>query len=296
MGPLSTKEDNTDVIAVYGKAAITDNLRAGRASPSSRVKDKDGKVRSVGVNTIMHKLVAAASAGAVIPFHFIDGAEMAKMYNGFNQTLTGEVKGVLTIHDAKMGPIHHTGELGWFYNKSFHEVGSKYNLLERIKEMTTRWTNSSFTISDGSMVKGLKISGETMVPMEYNKAVKAVQDKVAELVERNNKAREEYSSKNGKVSTAYIYQHMIGTPDQIYIPGQDSYNGNAVMEYYKALYKTTGDVEVKATVVKSISNEDVKEDTKKAVLGSYKAMTASNKALAAFLDQVIDINVMLGNC
>jgi ABC-type Fe3+-hydroxamate transport system substrate-binding protein len=132
--------------------------------------------------------------------------------------------------------------------------------------------------------------------MEYNKAVKAVQDKVAELVERNNKAREEYSSKNDKVSTAYIYQHMIGTPDQIYIPGQDSYNGNAVMEYYKGLYKTTDDVEVKATVVKSISNEDAKEDTKKAVLSSYRAMSASNKALAAFLDQVIDINVMLGNC
>ena len=293
-GPLSENADNKDVIAVYGKASVKDTLTAGRASPSVK-RVKNGKTESVGVNTVMTKLVAAASAGAVIPFHFIDGAEMAMMYNAFTSTLKNEEKGILTIHDAKMGPIHHTGELGWMYNKSFHEVGRDYNLLEQLKVMAERWSLDD--IPAGVEVGGLKAStgGVTnkVVPMEYKAAVNAVRSTITGLVEANNSVREQYQAYNKESGTAYAYQHMIGTPDQIYIPGQTSYNGNSVLNFFKKHY--TNVKNVKHTVVKN-TGLSIDEFTVKAnnIIKAYDAMVKKHdlaKALTGY-----DIKDVIEGC
>jgi hypothetical protein len=281
MGPLS--EGDKDVIAVVSKAAITDPLRAGRASPSVKAI-RGGKEVSISANTILYKMVAAASAGAVIPFHFIDGAEMAKMYNSFRDGLVDEEMGVLTIHDATMSPIHHTGETGWWYNKSFHEVGRDYNLLDQLEEMTKRWKTND--MPEGTTVTGLKISkgdGKEMKELPYAKAVLDLQSKVSRLANANRKAREVYQANNKEgSSTKYKYQNLIGTPDQIYTPGEEKYNGDKVLDYFDGRYSTVTGIGVDS--MSGVNTESATDQHARHVFIMRQYDNLGDKELTAYLE------------
>lgn len=161
-GPLSTMlEGGTDNLA-DGVHIYDVSTRSPKGvlkqvpSPQTKIKDKDNK-EIVGrtSNPLVKSIVAAANAGAVLPFHALDGAQQASMSNEFVETwvrgrdLEGKGQtfsddadsvgsGILPIHDAHIGPLPFSDILGYSYNKNTVDINKRYSIMAEIVKMAKR--------------------------------------------------------------------------------------------------------------------------------------------------------------
>ena len=222
VGPLTVADGNTDVIPVVGVSTKTELERQGRKSPQTQTLSKQDTV-----NPIIKLMVEPRSAGSVLPFHFIDGAELGTMLLEFNKYLGNpEVAGMLPVHDAVTAPIHEMDMAGWLYNKAAYEVNKGYSLMDALKGMVDKWPT---TLSDketrefGKLSgKGLKEGGDVDLP--FVQAMQQIKGKIAAKAEEVAKAREllhkdlENATINNMIATVGMAYRVGSTePDTDYV-------------------------------------------------------------------------------
>lgn len=212
-GPLSNAL--SEGVHVYDTAVRSPNsVLSTSSSPQAQFKGDDGKTVQRKTNPLMRAIVAAANAGAVLPFHAIDGAQMARATNAFmkewlegsnikgseatSTTSSASVgAGILPVHDAIIAPLPFSDIVPYLYNKVTVGINTQYSIMREIMSMAER-TNAA--ISDGdskhyidpktlAVPKGLKI-GSTSENYEPRKALgKVLADAKAE-VKRIKKERD----------------------------------------------------------------------------------------------------------
>lgn len=205
-GPLTAiiddKANLAEGVHIYDTTVKSPNeIMSTGASPQSKFKDSKGKLYSRKSNPLIKSMIAAANAGAVLPFHAIDGAELATMVNDFvaeyvrgNETLLGVEQqheddpdtvgsGLLPLHDAYMGALPFADITSFLYNKGTYDINSKYSMMEEIYKMAKR-TMDAVTNPDHP----LYINPKTLTPPENlsiwkDEEVKEVKKKATKLIE-----------------------------------------------------------------------------------------------------------------
>ena len=213
-GPLSNalKEG----VHVYDTAVRSPNsVLSTSGSPQAQFKGEDGELVQRKTNPLMRAIVAAANAGAVLPFHAIDGAQMARATNEFmTEWLTGSnVKGsdatssniasvgagILPVHDAIIAPLPFSDIVPYLYNKGTVSINTQYSIMEKIMEMAERTnnaitdTNSEYYLDPKTIEtpKGLKIESSSDNADERRRLkdiLKAAKQEVEQIKKRRKAA------------------------------------------------------------------------------------------------------------
>ena len=159
-GPLSAAMSDgkapSDGVHVYDTDVSTPNeIMRIAPSPQARINTPDG-VRQKKMNPLVRSLVAAANAGAVLPFHAIDGAQLTNATLAFieeyiigNETLLGVEQtfkddpdsvgsGIVPIHDAVIAPLPLVDVIGFLYNRETVDIHQKYSIMQEIVKMADR--------------------------------------------------------------------------------------------------------------------------------------------------------------
>lgn len=227
-GPLSEASTNFDVIPVVDMDTRDPGIMQGRSTPQSVIEGEAGKARSITVHPIIKRLKAATSAGSVLPFHYIDGAQLGETINEINKTNSEEEVGVLPVHDAITMPIHKMDEINHTFNKVWYETGKEYSLIDAIVAMVDRWKSS--TDLGNYQVKGLKVFQEEekearkkgiRVDKSIGRAQALVASKLKDLQKEINEARNEYYTKAQTLGKEFGYNNVVGTIGGVYFPGKD---------------------------------------------------------------------------
>lgn len=163
-GPLTMMfeegDDDSAGIHIYDTTTSKVNsILYSEPSPQTRMNIKSVKkpgTRVKGsqkINPIARQIVAAANAGAVLPFHAIDGAQLALTMTRFfdkilagNETVKGVKRqqesdpdsagvGIIPLHDAVIGPLPFSGYIVHSFNWVTHKINSSYSVLEEIQKM-----------------------------------------------------------------------------------------------------------------------------------------------------------------
>jgi len=217
VGPLTgTKNKDSAHKAVI--AVATSSARSPRPSEEARVKPQthlaSGSTRTI--TPLVKYLEEAVSAGSVLPFHAIDGAEMARALLDVN------MKGFLAIHDAFIGPIDQSDNAGFSYQKNMKNINETYVLADALKGLVERLRptidNESFGKEFGKLsAKGLKIAKkEDTFPQAAVNVIENMEKQIKIIEE----ARELYYGENGVLKDAW-YGNLIGTPGGMYMDGME---------------------------------------------------------------------------
>ena len=128
-GPLSEKGKLKEIIPITDKrvGSPTTLTESGRP-PQTKLQ---GSPASNKVRPLVTSMDEAVSAGSVLPFHFIDGAEIAVMLKGFTE-YSGKGAEILAIHDAILPSLADADRLQWEYNKGMFEVNKNYSIMEEL--------------------------------------------------------------------------------------------------------------------------------------------------------------------
>lgn len=161
VGPLSASiEDGIHVYDVDTKSP--NEIMETVPSPATRYRE-GGDVKSRSMNPLIKSMVAAANAGAVLPFHAIDGAQMAKTINEFSRVIaTAQGVPVLPVHDAVIPPLWALDLIGYLYNKNTVEINSTYSVINEIVGMAERIEafisdESKFNVKRMEILRGLSL-------------------------------------------------------------------------------------------------------------------------------------------
>ena len=141
-GPLS--DSLQDGVYVYTTETRTPRgTLATTVSPALRYAE-GGKAKSRRLNPLIRSIIAAANAGAVLPFHALDGAQMSRMTNEFVTSYTSSIEGsekgagILPVHDAIIPPLPFSDILGHIYNKNTVKLNSEYSVIGQMQAMVDR--------------------------------------------------------------------------------------------------------------------------------------------------------------
>ena len=243
-GPLT--EGSNDVIPVVDVDTRNPGVMSGRAAPQTAIV-VDGKNTSEKVHPIIRRLKAATSAGSVLPFHYIDGAQLARTVNELSKLGTMDEVGVLPVHDAITMPIHMMDTAANIFNKEWFHTGMEYSLIDSIVDMVNKWDSQVTLNQNTAKVKGLKAFQKGGYAYDESKkdgqnntltnAQAVIKEKLLKLQEEINKGREDYYAKAADPSSGYVYNNVVGTVGGAYKVGEDSPN----QEYLKVFdgeYKT----------------------------------------------------------
>ena len=261
VGPLSGAKNKKDVISV-----VTTSTRASNVIEESRKKpqtvlneSKEHKTRTV--TPLVKYLEEAVSAGSVLPFHAIDGAEIAKSF------IAMDIKSMAAIHDAIIPPLNRSDDVGFQYQKGMVETNTNYILSDAINGLVTR-INTTIENSDFDKdfqdvtVRGLKTLESDKV--EFPAAAKEVTGKMKTEIDHINTEREKWYGDGGKLEGAY-YGNLVGTPGGMYRAGFTDENGEYVESSsvpdlaYKEKFRK--DNLYKSTTIENRTEEVVKEPT-----------------------------------
>ena len=235
---MSESSDNFDVIPVVDTDTRDPGIMSGRRTPQSVTKGKDGEAKYVTVHPIIKRLKAATSAGSVLSFHYIDGAQLGETINSLNEGASEESVGVLPVHDAVTMPIHMMDEVGYTFNKVWYETGKGYSLIDAIVAMVDKWDAS--TDLGKYYAKGLKVFQEeekaakkkgAKVDKSIGRAEALVAAKLKELQKEINSARDEYYAKAETRGKEFGYNNIVGTVGSTYFPKKGTNAGTADKSY-----------------------------------------------------------------
>lgn len=223
VGPLSDRNKLKEIIPIIDKKLGSPSLITEAGRPTRAVLL--GEEKGIVVRPLVMEMAEVNNAGSVLPFHDIDGAEMATMLDAFMSELgmSKEIGGLIAIHDAIIPSLEHADEIAFLYNKAMFEINKNYSIMAELKKKMDSFPDAKDIKNvDKITVKGLVVnrtpSGGQDKTMLFSKAYKLVQDKVTEAAERVSKAREKWY--NGPLATAW-FGNMIGTPGALYKEGMD---------------------------------------------------------------------------
>jgi len=136
-GPLSNIEDEMDTggnIGIYAMETSSPygymaGRKAGRINLTPEASKKLGLEKTIRVSAMTKQMAAAISAGSVIPIHFVDGAQMSNTISDLDDD---GVKGIVSVHDAIIPPLHDKGKAQKSYNKQTIDVNVKYSFVNEI--------------------------------------------------------------------------------------------------------------------------------------------------------------------
>jgi hypothetical protein len=261
-GPL-TKEVG-DVIPVFAINTKSPEAQyANRKAPQTELFVESGS-KTDKVNILVKQITEAVNAGSVLPFHYIDGAELGGALNAFVESFLEHMTeseaiaktGVLPVHDAVIPPIHMSDEIIWNYNKSTYDVNKNYSLIDKLAQMVNKWELDNTDLD----IKGLKLAdadmatrlaftlgkykpkdGEVIEPVNFVDVAESVRSSInleADLIKRFRDAF--YSS----METATV-SNMVGTVGGMYQVGSEgpdlSYLGKIKED---KLYKSHKNIQV----------------------------------------------------
>jgi DNA-binding transcriptional ArsR family regulator len=228
VGPLtgSAKKGDVvkDVIAIVTTSTSTpndiDSSRKKPQTPLAESKGKNPKTRTV--SPLVRYLEEAVSSGSVLPFHAIDGAEISKTINAL------KLAAFAAIHDALIGPIDQSDNLGFQYQKGMEETNSKYVLADALAGFADRIakTIESSTFSEDFKdlpSSGLKTSGkgkekDKKFPAAATEALANLRKQIGII----KAARELYYGKDGNggglLENAW-YHNLVGGPGSAWKKG-----------------------------------------------------------------------------
>lgn len=224
VGPLTKTENGqpknkNDVITVVTNTAKTlDFTNESRKKPQALLKGvKGSKTRTV--TPIVRYLEEAVSAGSVLPFHAIDGAEIV------NAIMSASVDGegsIAAIHDAIITPLNKAEETSYRYNKGMYDINSTYSLADAMRGLTGRLEkliddNFDKAYKDLS-VKGLK-TAEKDKELKFPEALKRVISEMNRQSDKITTARNNYYGDNGILNNVVV-GNLVGVPSGSYVQGQ----------------------------------------------------------------------------
>lgn len=242
VGPLSkTLEEG---VYVYNVDRRTPNsLLVTAPSPQTRMNTaRPGGTKSRVINPLLKSITAAANAGAVLPFHALDGAQMARLSESFSGYLEQYMNlhgggAVLPIHDAITVPLPFADRAVWYYNRESQRLNNEYSMLSEIYNMSDRITdivNNGLTLSGqvnpetGETLK-IKVNPNTLtLPNTLSKKTKDTIKDSSEsesfndaIFSINNRLREYYDVENQVRSNpardvGKRYGVMVGLPGSLY--------------------------------------------------------------------------------
>jgi hypothetical protein len=200
-----------------------------RDRAQTKVHSVSGNASTV-VRAVMKFLAEAGKAGSVLPFHYIDGAELG--------TTLLEVGGGLTpIHDAFIAPITKFDDTTFAYNKNIVSVNSRYALVDSLIEMTQRWDMVKLDKKEA-----LGKLEDFNLAKEGRKVIEGISPKVLAVKVRTELEKAKATVDEGKkiFEGNLVYNNMVGTPGGYYQKGMIQPN----MRYLDAVTKHYGNVVV----------------------------------------------------
>jgi hypothetical protein len=257
LGPLTGAENRSDikdVIAVISTSTKAPNeIEMARKSPQTQLGNGlKGGTRTV--NPLVKYLEEAVSAGSVLPFHAIDGAEMSSMINALS------MRAITAIHDAIMVPNSKLDLASFTYQKSMvainqdNEKGyvladAMAGLADRI-EATVNGENFNADYKDVTSLglKGIKKN------VGFTDAASTVLSSLREQIQVIKDAREEWYGPGGKMEGA-ISGNLISTGGGMYRKGDAAPDTS----YKKALEKLYTKQNVEFVKPSDVSLDDVFE-------------------------------------
>ena len=141
------------------------------------------------MNPIIKSITAAVNSGAVLPFHALDGAQMAHLTQSFTNYLVKETgvgnAGIVPIHDAIMVSLPFSDIAVWMYNQQTVELNQVYSVFDQLVEMMER---TSLVFEQGRLdaskmkpVTGLSFGKERESKMEALELAKIELDNTEKL-------------------------------------------------------------------------------------------------------------------
>lgn len=271
-GPLS--EGYEDGISIVDSINSPSDPKYGATQTHIIPKSINGyDQKTVKVQAMVEEYEAAMNAGSVIPFHFIDGAEILALIN--------KSKGGQFVHDAYIPPITDAIEDILEYNKAVYDIGKNYNLADALVESIERIKDYTGTIEvtlRSNEFPTIEESGK------HTLTLADVKHMVYELAIQTNEARSEYYKNDMTIA------HMAGMPGSAYVATGDkthtekthenTYSFNPVRE--KELSK-----EAKAKKAEK-QVEETKED--------MADIMSSGKETELTLDDMNALEDMLNDC
>lgn len=228
-GPLSDAIESGEGIYIYD---TTTNTPDGPMStvPPAQTRLATGKQQSKTVRPILKALTAAANSGAVIPFHAIDGAQLATAFNSVTEHLFGNLEGMegkgatmLPLHDAYTAGLPFMDMVARAYNQNtvvLHEtysiLGEIVNLNNKIKDIVNG-EHPKYKLDVGKMepVRGLAIqrSDEQGIKLKYE-ALKNAEESLRDAKKSGNKnaiARAETAKAEAKAELSFASEFNANT-------------------------------------------------------------------------------------
>lgn len=215
-GPMTRIIDNVsyDVIPVTDSASSSNNTSTVlRDKAQTKLKGKGDRPDSIVVHAVMRFLKEAGKAGSVLPFHYIDGAELGRTVNELSEQHKKSA-GFTPIHDAMMVPITLFDEATFAYNKAVVTTNETYSLMESILEMVSKWDTSN--VSDKELSQGLTTGA--VKGKNSNRLLDTIHEvKIAlDVVAANVKDKRDIIFDN---KGSFIFNNMVGTPGGYYKDG-----------------------------------------------------------------------------
>lgn len=285
VGPLTEEGDKKATISIATTSTRASNpIEESRKKPQALIAAGNGK-GSRTVTPLVKYLEEAVSSGSVLPFHAIDGSQIAKTLTAMN------MNSIAAIHDAVIAPLNESDNVGFAYNKGMSDINTSYSLAGAVENLVDRMSK---TINDpkfsaeykdvtaDSTKLGDKINRDIKVntfgvkALDFPLVAKAVTDNMSNKINEIKSKREEWYGEGGKMEGAY-YGNLVGTPGGMYRTAFTDEDGTlhpATAEpdlSYKEEFKRLGkykSAEVKLKIVKAVE------------LPSYEGrVLTSNKAL-----------------
>lgn len=282
VGPLTGAKSKKDVISILSVGTSTPtSIEESRRSPQTQLAGatEKGWWQTKKVNPLIKGLDEARSAGSVLPFHYIDGAELGGMLNAFVEHVGKDLAGVIPIHDAVMSKLGLSDRVAWEYNKKVYETNKNYSIMDSLAKMLKRGEEVLSKLEDRD-VKDMSTRKLDSLGEEWNGGFKEtfgrVKEKLDLLQEETSAAREVMY----KVLDEAYYANMIGTPASVYRSGEEA-PSIAYVDKLEGMYKPAEEVRVvtekdgakepesgimdaKVDTTKSLDADEKVEDTKKA--------------------------------
>jgi hypothetical protein len=206
-GPLS--DSLQDGVYVYTTETRTPKgTLSTTVAPTLKYSDKQ-KAKGRKVNPLIRSLVAAANAGAVLPFHALDGAQMSRTVNEFVQSYMSKIDGapegagIVPIHDAVIPPLPFSDIVGYSYNKNTVQLNTEYSVIGEIQQMAERTAD----ILSGKH-KTLKVDGSKIAPIKSLSFIngKVIKENIADInrLERELKKQKEANASDAVLATTKV--------------------------------------------------------------------------------------------
>lgn len=248
MGPLSDKGKVKEIIPVTASELGSPNVTMSAGpSPQTVLNVSTGRT----INPVVRDISEAVNAGAVVPYHFIDGAEMAEMFDAM-----AEEAGILAIHDAVMGDMDGSDSRPFNYNKGMYNINKNYSIIGAIKEKLDVVQKSMEEMSKDRDFKKITSKGLKANPVKnkvpkydnFEDAANTVFSNFNETAETVENARKEWYKEGGIFENALFGNMINGSASAMYNPAKGDVMDTSYKKELKDLMKLNTD-HIKSVII-----------------------------------------------